>query len=124
MQQKTFCIKNRYISLILSFFLGNCIWFFSPIIIGNKEPWDSESFYFVLSLFITGACVGYFFPRRIWIIYLGILFGQIIYMLIFLPTGPLMFLGLVYLAAYSLLALAGAFCTSNIKIKYVDKLKA
>jgi hypothetical protein len=40
--------------------------------------------------------------------YPGVLFGQLIYMLLFLPVGPLIVIGLIFLAGYSLLSLAGA----------------
>ena len=98
--------------LLIDFFLsaagGAAIWALSPVIVGKPEPWDAESFYYVLALLAVGLLLGVVRPRRFWIHYPGVFFGQLIYMLLFLPLGPLIVMGLVFLAGYSLLSLAGA----------------
>ena len=46
-----------------------------------------------------GLLLGAVRPRRFWMHYVGVLFGQLIYMLLFLPLGPLIVIGLVFLRA-------------------------
>ena len=80
--------KDIFISLISSAGLGAIIWAMSPVISGAIEPWDAESPYYVVSLFIAGAVVGLLQPKNIWAIYIGIVIGQLIYMAVFLAAGP------------------------------------
>lgn len=100
--------KNLVINLLLSFIAGAAIWALSPIIVGAAEPWDAESFYYVLSLFGVGIALGGSRPRGIWVHYVGVFAGQLGYALVFLPLGPLLALGVGFLALCSLLTLAGA----------------
>ena len=69
--------------LLIDFFLsaagGAAIWALSPAIVGKPEPWDAESLYYVLALLAVGLLLGVVRPRRFWIHYPGVLFGQLIY---------------------------------------------
>jgi len=107
--------KNIFISLIFSAGLGAVIWAMSPVVVGAVEPWDSESPYYFVSLFIAGGLVGIYQPGNIWAIFIGIVIGQFIYMVIFLPVGPLIVIGMMFLFGYSLLSLFGAFLASRIR---------
>lgn len=100
--------QDLLIDFLLSAAAGAAIWALSPTIVGNAEPWDAESFYYVLALLAVGLLLGVVRPRRFWMHYVGVFFGQLIYMLLFLPLGPLIAIGLVFLAGYSLLSLVGA----------------
>jgi hypothetical protein len=98
--------------------LGAVIWGLSPLITKAVEPWGAESLYYFLSLFIVGGLLGLLFPRHIWVAYLGIVFGQLAYMLIVLPSGPLLPLGVLFLLAYGLLSLLGLALASQVRRKW------
>lgn len=100
--------NDLFVDFIFSAAAGAAIWALSPAVTGSPEPWDADSPYYVLALSIVGLALGFVRPCRFWMHYPGMFFGQLIYMLIFLPVGPLIALGVVFLAVYSLLSLAGA----------------
>jgi ABC-type Na+ efflux pump permease subunit len=82
---------------------------------GAAEPWDAESPYYFVSLFVAGAVVGFLCPRTIWAAFVGIVVGQLIYLLVFVPLGPLLPLGLLFLVGYALLSLLGAALASRLR---------
>jgi len=104
-----------YISLIASAVSGALIWALSPVITGAIEPWDAESPYYFVSLFIAGFLVGLFRPGNSWTVFTGIVTGQLIYMTVFLEAGPLMVLGVIFLLGYGLLSVLGALLASRLR---------
>ena len=107
--------KEITISFLVAAGLGALIWAISPILIGVVEPWDAESPYYFVSLLVAGAFVGVLVPNHLWAVLLGIVAGQLIYMLVFLPSGPLLLLGVVFLVGYGFLALLGALVASQLR---------
>jgi len=95
-------------NLALSAVAGAAIWALSPVWSGQREPWDAGGLYYPAALFLAGIVLGAIGPRAIWAHAVGIALGQLLYMLMFLPLGPLLLLGVVFLIAYSLLTLGGA----------------
>ena len=87
---------------------GAAIWILSPLVTGHKEPWDADSLYYVVSLLVAGVLLGAWRGRPIWHHAVGIFLGQLLYLLVFLSAGPLIIVGAVFLAGYSLLCLVGA----------------
>ena len=97
-------------SLALSSALGALLWALSKPLTGRLEPWDAEGawlLYYPLGLVLAGLLAGAI-TGRIWAVWAGIVLGQMAYALWALPADPLMLLGLGFLLAYSVLALAGA----------------
>ena len=101
-------VKDVLANLVLAALMGAAIWAASPSLTGRTEPWDSESLYYVASLAIAGVLLGLSRPRRVWIHPVGIVLGQLLYELLFLPIGPFLGVGVLFLVAYSLLSLVGA----------------
>src|SRR3990172_9109460 len=96
--------------IALSAALGALLWVLSGPLTGRLEPWDAEghwAFYYPTGLFLAGLLAGAL-TRRIGAVWEGIVLGQTAYALWALPADPLMLLGLGFLLAYSVLALAGA----------------
>ena len=93
--------------------MGAIIWLLSPYLTGELEPWDSGSFYYPIALIVSGLLLLFYKHSTKASIYWGIILGQIIYILIFLPKGPLMLVGSFLIFLYSLLALFG------LGIKYI-----
>ena len=84
------------------------IWAASPVFTGELEPWDGSMGYYALALALAGFLAALILPRRFWLAPVGVYLGQVAYLLLFLPKGPLMVVGLVFLVGYSLLALGGS----------------
>lgn len=101
--------KAWLVDVLLAAIAGAAIWVLSPTLAGHAEPWDAESVYYPLSLLVIGVVLGGFRPRRPWAHYLGVFAGQLIFMLLFLPLGALVIVGVVFLALYSLITFAGSF---------------
>ena len=96
---------------------GAAIWGMSPIFTQEVEPWDAESPYYFAALFIVGGLGGLLFPRHILAAFLGIVVGQLTYMLVFLPLGPLVPLGIVFLFGYGLFSFLGLLLASRVCLR-------
>ena len=70
------------------------------------------------SLIVAGVVAGALVPRPLWAHYLGAVFGQLIYELIFLKLGPLVLIGALFLLGDSLLFLAGAAAAAHVRLHY------
>ena len=112
--------RDIIISFLVAAVLGAAIWGLSPLISKAAEPWDAESPYYFVSLFVVGGLVGLLCPRHIWAAFLGIVLGQLAYMLIALPSGPLLPLGVLFLFGYGVLSLLGLVLASQIRKRLRD----
>lgn len=112
---------NVSINISLAIFAGALIWAASPFITNQLEPWDSESRYYAVSLITIGFSLGLARPKQIWSHPIGIVVGQLIYILAFLPIGPLFAVGALSLVFYSFLTFAGAFL--GVKIHHMFNSK-
>lgn len=99
--------RELAINFLFSFVGGATVWALSPFLSGQVEPWDAKGFYYSAALLIVGLTVGLARPKHVWSHYAGIILGQLAYMLCFLPGSPLIPVGVAFLAAYSIIALAG-----------------
>jgi hypothetical protein len=104
---------RNIIAVILAFIAGIFIWALSPEFTGHEEPWDGDLTYFISSLFISGVIFGVIQPVKIWRWLLALLLGQLFYLLT-IGWGPLVILGAVYLAGFSLITYAGALLSSKL----------
>jgi hypothetical protein len=84
------------------------VWALAPLLVGHHEPWDSDGYFYVLSLAVSGSLAGLLAPRPLWAHYAGAFVGQLGYELLFLRVGPLFFLGAAFLLGYSLIFVAAA----------------
>ena len=102
-----------WIAFGFSVFVGAFVWIASPYFTGQREPWDSLSFYYRGTLLIGGAIAGLLAPRRFWLWAVGIWLGQMIGFSQCMATsprvGPLAPLGfIVFLPLSSLWGLLGS----------------
>ena len=109
--------RDMIIGFSVAAVLGAVIWGLSPLLTDAVEPWDAESPYYLLSLFVAGGLVGLLCPKHVWVAYLGIVMGQLAYMLIALPSGPLLLLGVLFLFGYGVLSLLGLALASQVRRK-------
>ena len=106
-------MKNNIISVIISIVFGALIWLLSPILIGEKEPWDSF-IYYTVSLLASGFIGGILSQRYFWIsggIWIGQMIGflECIYSTTPIHLGPLWPIGFfICLPLFSFLSSIGA----------------
>ena len=63
--------------------------------------------------FTAGVLAGVIVPRPRWALYLGVVVGQVLYLL--LPLSPLLAVGFAFLLLWSLLFLAGAYAGARLR---------
>ena len=104
------------VALILGSGLGVLIWMLSPLLAGHVEPWDGQEHYYPVALFVSGALASLSSPRSFVWAAVGVFLGQSAWLLHLLSGEPSAFgpLGLIFVAAYSAVALAGGFCVWKI----------
>lgn len=100
-------MKNFTSNAIFAALLGAIVWFLSPYITGEVEPWDAFPLFYSVSLIIMGFIAAIPKTASLASIYVGTIVGQFLYMLVFLSSGPLILVGVFSLAIYSLLTLVG-----------------
>ena len=62
----------------LSLLFGMAIWWGSPTLTGQLEPWDAEGWEYIKLLFAAGFVSSLFAPRAFWVAPLGVLAGQLL----------------------------------------------
>ena len=102
-------MKTRaWLTVLVSAAASASVWALSPLLVGHREPWDADGYFYVVALVVAGSVAGLLAPRPLWAHYLGALAGQLGYEALFLPIGPLFVLGAAFLLGYSLIFLAAA----------------
>lgn len=95
---------------------GAFVWFASPWLTGELEPWDAEGSFYYWYLFAVGIVAGALAPRWLWAFPLGIYAGQFVGMCNLPKFGPLMALGFFFmLPLMSLFSLGGAFLGAGVR---------
>jgi hypothetical protein len=102
-------------TLLVSALCAAAVWALSPAISGHKEPWDAVSHYYTLGLIFAGLVAGLLSPRVIWAYIAGAVAGQLLYVIIFLETGPLVAVGFVFMWIYGLAFLAAALLAAYVR---------
>ncbi len=93
------------------------VWALSPFLVGHREPWDADGYFYVLGLAVSGSLAGLLAPRPLWAHYAGALVGQLGYELLFLRVGPLFVLGAAFLLGYSLIFVAAAALAGRLRAR-------
>ncbi|MCQ4252536.1 hypothetical protein CXK99_00350 [Stutzerimonas stutzeri] len=105
-------------SFLLATLAGAAIWSLSPSMTGHVEPWDAGGLYYTAALALGGCLCGSIAPKPLWPLYVGCVVGQTLYLLGWLPTGPLLPVGLVFVLLCSLVFLAGAYVVSRARTRW------
>ena len=110
-------MPRRSVTIAVAAVTSAIVWALSPWVVGEREPWDVDSPYYLLALAAAGAVSGTLAPRPLWAHYVGAVLGQALYMAYFLSTGPMFLLGVVLLLGYSLVFVAAAAVTGYLRVK-------
>jgi hypothetical protein len=98
--------------------LGSAIWLLSLPVTSRDEPWDSPGFYYPGTLLAAGLIAGFIFRGHWAVVTVGIFVGQALVLVGRVAgdpgSGGLWPLGLVFMAAYSMLALVGALIANAV----------
>lgn len=105
-------------SFLLATLAGVAIWSLSPLLTGHVEPWDAGGLYYTAALALGGCLCGSIAPNPLWPLYVGCVAGQTLYLLGWLPTGPLLPVGLVFVLLCSLVFLVGAYVGSRARTRW------
>lgn len=99
---------QSFVTSMVAAIASASIWMVSPMLLGRAEPWDVDGFFYVGALAAAGLISGALCPKPLWAQYVGSVGGQLAYEALFLPVGPLILLGAVFLLGYSVIFLAAA----------------
>jgi len=105
-------------SFLIAALAGAAIWSLSPSMTGHVEPWHAGGLYYPAALALGGCLCGSIAPKPLWPLYAGCVAGQTLYLLGWLPTGPLLPVGLVFVLLCSLIFLAGAYVGSRARTRW------
>ncbi len=105
--------QRAAVTFVIAAALGATIWLVSPWVTGHNEPWDADGIYYHVALAVAGFIAGAISPTPLWAHYLGSIFGQLGYELLFLPVGPLILIGVGFLLVFCLLFVAAAFVAAQ-----------
>lgn len=106
---------RRILAFVVSAGMAAAVWALSVPLTGNVEPWDAHGPYYLFALAIAGALSGAVVPRHLPFHYVGAVVGQAAYELAFLKVGALFVLGLVFLAAYSVIFIGAAAIVASLR---------
>jgi hypothetical protein len=110
---------DRRAALLIGVGLGAAIWLISPLITGQREPWDAEGGYYPAALLGAGILGGVVTPRHWLAVALGVFGGQVMVLLGGVmaepASGGLWPLGILFLGVYSVLALLGAGLGASVR---------
>ena len=110
--------KDIKINLLLSAIFGALIWALSPYIVGHTEPWDSDTYYYFASIGVVGFILSLIRPNNLWAYATGIFIGQFLYILVFLPIGPLLVVGTIFLLFSSAVCYFSSMAAKLLKESY------
>lgn len=100
--------KKTWLTIAIATAAGASIWVLSLLLTNHPEAWDAGGGYYPVGLVVAGLLAGVLAPKPLWAHYVGAVLGQLAYMLIFLPTGPLIVVGIIILLIASTLFLLTA----------------
>ena len=110
-------MQRRSVTIAVAAVTSAIVWALSPWFVGEREPWDVDSPYYLLALATAGSVAGMLAPRPLWAHYVGAVLGQALYQAYFLSTGPMFIIGVVLLLGYSLIFVAAAALTGFLRVR-------
>jgi hypothetical protein len=95
---------SPWFSFVLAVVTGALVWLLSPLLYGQREPWDADWPYYPASLSVAGFLPGCVAGRWFLLCPIGVLFGQALVFLVLVAQtpGPLWLVGLFVLVTDSL----------------------
>jgi hypothetical protein len=114
-------LRSASFSFLVASATTFAVWALSPWLTGYNEPWDAPGIYYYVALLAAGAVSGLLTGKPLWAQYVGSIFGQLLYGLLFLPLGPLAAAGLLFLVLWSLIFLAGAYIGARMRTRAMGR---
>jgi hypothetical protein len=108
-------------SIVIGLLLGGGIWYLSPAIAGDTEPFDRWGYY-IPALCISGLFLGFVTGRASLHAAAAVAAGQILFVLFFLrPLGPLFMVGIVFIGACSALSVPTALAGVRLRARVAGR---
>ncbi len=111
--------RQTWLTIGIAAAAGASIWVLSLPLTHHREAWDAGGGYYPVGLVVAGLLAGMLAPKPLWAHYVGAVLGQLAYMLIFLPTGPLIAVGIIVLLVASTLFLLAAAIGGYLRNNFV-----
>ncbi len=92
------------LSAVTATIAGAATWWLSPFVTGHLEPWDGPGLFYISALVVGGAAAGAVTNKPLIPVVLGFAVGQTLYMVLAVPGGPLLVIGLLFIGFFSLIA--------------------
>ncbi len=108
-------LRYSLLSFLTASAASFAVWALSPLMTGYQEAWDAPGVYYYIALLVAGVISGFIAVKALWAHYVGGIFGQFLYGLLFLTMGPLAAVGLVFLVLWSFIFLGGAYLGSHMR---------
>lgn len=96
------------------------VWVGIALVSGEHEAWDHPGYWkygYPLMVVVSGL-LGWLFPRRAWQQGLAMMLSQLVPLLIVHPLGPLLPLGVIFLAVLALPAMLAAQLAAVIRRRW------
>ena len=102
-------MKQRGPALVFAvgFLIGALIWHLAPRLVGKVEAWDAFGYY-ALSLLAAGVVAALCSPKHFLLAPVGIFWGQVAYIALFLRGDGLWVIGLIFGAVLCVVPLLGS----------------
>lgn len=124
---------TRYLAFLVTAVGSALIWAASSAVTGSIEPWDAEGPYYLAALVLLGILAGVIrlaidrsdggaarqgrsLAGYLLGVYFGAFVGQLAYMILFLPSDPLLLVGTLFLAGFSVVVVAAAALVAAFRI--------
>lgn len=108
-------------TFLISAVCGAAVWALSPALTGHREPWDAAHHFYPLGLAAAGLVAGLLSPRVAWAYIAGAVAGQFIYGLVFLESGPLWAVGVLFMWVYGLAFVGAALLAAYLRTRLVGQ---
>jgi hypothetical protein len=108
-------LKQPVIPALVAAISAAVVWAGSSYFTGHSEPWDGQGGYYAGGLLVAGVVAGIIAPYTLWAHYCGAIIGQLLYVIVFQTTGPLIVIGVLFLAFYALIFLGGSLLGVRIR---------
>jgi hypothetical protein len=79
--------RGAWLALVIGIACGVIVWALSMPLAGVREPFDSNTAYYPVAMFVSGAVAAAASPRHWWLAVIGIFLGERLYGYAMLPEG-------------------------------------
>lgn len=110
--------QRRWLTIAVAAVTSAIVWALSPWAVGDREPWNVQSPYYLLALTIAGIISGALSPKPLWAHYIGAVLGQALYMAYSSSSGPMYVFGVALLFVFSIVFVVAAAVSGYLRTRF------